>query len=165
MGIDANTRNWIIGGVIAIIIIVLGWWLLTKPGSNSMATSTAATTTTTTTGTDTGTTTGMMSSSTVTTAASGESVSVADQPAGSSVAVTGVTTSKVSWIAVRDALHVLGAARVDAMTNGTVTVPLLRATTAGSTYQVVVYVDDGDRTFDLHKDALVDGVGSSFTAQ
>lgn len=158
---DANTRNWIIGGVIAIIIIVLGWWLLTKPAGSKpgmAATSTSATTTVTTATSSNG-------SMTVTTQASGQALSVANQTAGSSVTVTGVSVSQTSWVAVRDSRSILGAARIPAGDAQTVKVPLLRATKAGAQYQVAIYTDDGDGAFDLHKDALVEGVGGSFSAQ
>jgi cytoskeletal protein RodZ len=102
--------------------------------------------------------------------AAGESVSVADQPAGMSVSVGSVTLNQSTWIAIRDSEgRTLGAALFPAGSQTDVSVPLLRATTAGESYQALLYVDDGDKQFDLHKDAIVTGesgnvVGSAFSA-
>ncbi len=101
---------------------------------------------------------------------SGDAVSVGDQPAGSFVVVESVSVPQMGWVAVRDSSgRVLGAARVDAGTHQAVQVELLRNTVAGDMYQVLVYVDDGDKSFDLHKDTLVmnsDGAvsGAMFSA-
>ena len=66
------------------------------------------------------------------------------------------TLVQVGWIAVRDSNgRTLGAGRLEAGTYANVEVPLLRATRAGERYQVLIYVDDGDRIFDLHEDILV----------
>jgi hypothetical protein len=89
---------------------------------------------------------------------SGETVTVQDQAAGPSVSVASVTLNQMGWVAIRDADgRVLGAARFDAGTYANVSVPLLRATVAKSSYQVLLYIDDGDRQFDLHKDILITG--------
>jgi len=62
----------------------------------------------------------------------------------------------VGWIAVRDSNgRTLGAGRFEAGTHSNVEVPLLRTTLTGQSYQVLIYVDDGDRVFDLHSDILV----------
>jgi hypothetical protein len=75
-----------------------------------------------------------------------------------------------SWVAVKAANgSILGAALFPAdATEGTVS--LLRATQAGERYEVIIYADAGDKTFDLHKDTLIinnDGtpVSTAFTAQ
>ncbi len=65
-------------------------------------------------------------------------------------------------------MSILGAAWFpSSATSGSVKVQ--RATQAGKTYSVVIYVDDGDKKFDYKKDQLItaDGgpVGSSFSAQ
>lgn len=87
---------------------------------------------------------------------SGEEVQVSDQAAGAEVRVAKVTLAQTGWLAVRDAGgRILGAAWFPAGTQTGVTIPLLRATEAGGSYQVLVYVDDGDKQFDLHQDALV----------
>ena len=92
---------------------------------------------------------------TKTTVAAGETVSVMDQTAGMSIAVKDVTLAKPTWIAIKDTKGwVLGARRFDASVDN-VTVPLLRTTVAGDTYQAVMYVDDGDNAFNMHKDNLV----------
>jgi hypothetical protein len=92
--------------------------------------------------------------------ASGESVTVEDQPAGTEVKVKSLKLSETGWAGVRDADgRVLGAGRFDAGNFENVVVPLLRGTVAGSSYQVLLYADDGDREFDLHKDTLIIGAG------
>ena len=171
MNVDANTRNWIIGGVVVILLLVLAWWLFTKPqsattGMNATSTATTTTTGSTTTGTMGSTSTG---TETMTTTLNGESVQVDDQKAGNSVTITKMNVTKSTWLAVRDSTHVLGARRFEpGVTSGTI--PLLRSTTAGQTYTVVMYVDDGDKAFDMHKDSLITNaggapVGDMFVAQ
>ena len=87
------------------------------------------------------------------------------------VAVASAKLAEMGWIAVRDnGGRALGAARLEAGAHAAVTVPLLRGTTEGERYQVLIYVDDGDRAFDLYKDSLVMNasagvVGATFTAQ
>jgi len=99
-----------------------------------------------------------------TTQANGEAVSVSSQSAGDSVLVSSATVSAPSWIAVREEGWILGAGRVDESVENKL-VPLLRATEAGKTYEVVMYIDDGDLQFDHLSDALVEGVSASFVAQ
>ena len=95
-----------------------------------------------------------------TTSPAGEAIAVADQPAGSSVALGAITISRPTWIAVKDQNGwILGAARFDAnLESGTI--PLLRAMTAGETYTLIMYADDGDKLFDFHIDMLVAGEGT-----
>lgn len=102
--------------------------------------------------------------------AGSESVQVADQPAGAEVKVSSLALSEIGWVGIRDNEgRVLGAGRFDAGSFENVTVPLLRATAAGDSYQVLLYADDGDKEFDLHKDALILGsdggiAGTNFKA-
>jgi hypothetical protein len=87
--------------------------------------------------------------------ASGETITVNDQAAGMNVVVTNVTLIKPSWVAIRDTRGwILGAAWFAAGAEN-VSVPLLRGTVAGQTYQAVIYVDNSDKTFDLHTDSIV----------
>jgi hypothetical protein len=106
----------------------------------------------------------------VTTSSMGEMVSVLDQSAGASVVINTMHLARKSWVAIKDTKgSILGAGLFPAdSTSGSV--PLLRNTTAGERYQVLIYVDDGDKAFDLHKDMIVtaaDGspVGAAFNAQ
>ncbi len=181
---DENANvNWVIAGVGLLIIIVGGWWVISHnaSGAGTMATSTATTTmtdNTSTSGSDTNsqsagseTTTGSSATPEPTAAASGDTVSVADQPAGTSVAVASVTLSKDGWVAIRDDKGwTLGAAWFPAGTQHTVSVQLLRATEAGKRYQALLFIDTaGDHTFDVHGETLVtnsDGsiAGAMFTA-
>lgn len=87
-------------------------------------------------------------------------VSVADQPAGSSVTVDSVTVPPPGvWIAVQEISdgtlgNVLGATRVHGPLSN-VTVPLLRSTEPTQTYAVVLYRDGGDGgVFDLKIDSV-----------
>ena len=92
----------------------------------------------------------------------GEAVSVEDQVAGTEVAIASVSFSKPGWVAVRDAEgKTLGAAWFDAGIQKNAKVSLLRATSAGSRYQAMMYIDDGDKLFDLHKDTLVTNADGS----
>lgn len=97
-------------------------------------------------------------------AADGERVSTDTQPAGPTVRAS-FTLTRDSWVAVQDAKGgVLGAGRFAAgATSGVI--ELLRATVPGETYTVVIYADNGNRTFDLYTDELVEGVGTSFKAE
>ena len=88
-----------------------------------------------------------------------------------SVAVASATLSDEGWIAVRDSEgKTLGAALFAPGTYENVSVPLLRATSAGETYQVLIYFDDGTKTFNLHTETIVlnpDGTvaGTTFIAR
>ncbi|HUY62838.1 MAG TPA: hypothetical protein VMV50_03600 [Candidatus Paceibacterota bacterium] len=86
-------------------------------------------------------------------------VSVADQPAGGTVAVESVTVPPPGvWVAVREVDgttlgNVLGAARVGGPRTN-VTVSLLRDTAPGREYAVELYRDDGNGVFDLSQDSV-----------
>lgn len=101
-------------------------------------------------------------------------LSIDDQPAGVSVAITQAQVSSDQWVVIRESKNgqpgnVLGAARfVGGATSGSV--ELLRAMSAGATYYGAIYKDNGDRTFSLADDAPVrDASGNqilvSFTAR
>ena len=102
--------------------------------------------------------------------ADSESVRVEDQSAGMEVKVLSLSLREMGWVGIRDSDgRVLGAGRFDAGSFENVAVPLLRATAAGESYQVLLYADDGDREFDLHKDILISGpnggvAGTNFKA-
>jgi len=99
-----------------------------------------------------------------------ESIQVADQSAGMEVKVSSLSLSEMGWVGVRDNEgRVLGAGRFDAGSFKDVTISLLRATVAGDSYQALLYVDDGDKAFDLQKDILITGsnggvAGTNFKA-
>ncbi len=156
----------IIGALLLIILLGGGWWVWCTKNAAGLKGTPAATTSVPSAGNNTPS--GAVA--TPMTTVSGEAVSVDDQPAGSFVSVGSVTLSQVGWAAVRDSGgHVLGAARLEPGTNTGVQIPLLRNTVSGERYQVLVYIDDGDKQFDLHKDILVtnsDGsiAGAIFTA-
>jgi len=142
------TVQWAAIGIGLLLIIVGAWWTLTQKRSSEAIVS-APTENSTVTETATAT-------SKPTASASGEKVVAEDQGAGGSVKVASVSLTKTSWVAVKDAKGwVLGAARLGAGSHSNVTVPLLRATTAGINYYVVIFVDDGDNVFDHKKDAVL----------
>jgi len=90
------------------------------------------------------------------TTAEGDNVSAADQAAIKVAIASSVTLSKLGWVAVRDSRGwILGAERLTAGTRQSVTITLLRGMEAGKVYEMVLYHDDGDMAFDLHKDSLV----------
>ncbi len=101
------------------------------------------------------------------------SVIAGDQPAGASVRITSAQLPADGWIVVheeRDGFvgNALGAVRRDSGTYTDVAVPLLRDTVSGARYWVVLYTDDGDRTFSLENDFPVrtgggEPVTTSFT--
>lgn len=153
-----NTNNWIIIGVIAVVLILGGWWVATRQHSPVVGKSA-----------DTATTSEKLADATqkgamVTTASAGETISaVANQEAGMSVTIASMHLSKASWVAIKDKNGwILGAGWFPASATSA-TVPLLRGTKPGETYTALIYVDDGDKTFDFHVDSLVDGVSSTFT--
>ena len=167
-------RNWLSGiGVALVVLVAITYVIHRKDAVTPVIAANDTATTTDSSVTNASGSTPIASAATVagvTTAAAGEAVSVADQAAGDSVAISSMTLTKKSWVAVKDADgRILGAGFFQATaTSGTV--PLLRATKAGERYEVVIYVDDGDHTFDFHKDMLVtsaDGspVGAAFSAK
>lgn len=172
---EANTRSWIITGIVAAIVLLLGWVLLghRAPVSPAVGDVSIPSDTQTATEAPTRVTDTSMKPSPVptipNTTAVGETISVSDQPAGSFVSVESARLHRPSWIAIKDTKGwVLGAAWFSSSVE-TVTVPLLRNTLAGETYQAVIYIDNGDKRFDMHADTLVasvDGgpVASTFTA-
>jgi hypothetical protein len=85
-------------------------------------------------------------------------ISVTDQAPGSSATVQAVNVNANVWVAVVEVKggslgNVLGARFVTAPATDVV-VPLLRPTVPGSTYAVVLYRDNGDRSFSLASDSL-----------
>lgn len=174
-GIDLNdTGNRIIAGIVLALIFIGGWWLIARNAAGGFTASSNSNNVQQGVPEDTVTPSSVMgpiSEETPTIAGSKESVSVEDQAAGMTVKLQAATLAQIGWIAVRDADgRTLGARRFEAGAHESVEVPLLRATVAGERYQVLIYIDDGDKAFDLHKDILVmraDGsvAGSIFGAK
>ena len=164
---DANqsTTNWIIAGLVALAVLIGGGWLVARERAGNMVTATASSTgalaaaVTDDTKKDT---TAIVSTPadplkpTPTSVASGETITALDQPAGAYVVVADVKLAKPSWVVIRGTNgRALGAAWFNESTKSFV-VPLMKPTVAGETYQAVIYVDDGDKTFTLHAaDTLV----------
>lgn len=175
-GIDLNdTGNRVIAGIALALIFIGGWWLIARNAAGGFAASSNSNSVQEE-GAPEDTVTpspvlGPISEEAPTIAGSRESVSVEDQAAGMTVQIKAATLAQIGWIAVRDADgRTLGAGRFEAGAHEGVEVQLLRATKPGERYQVLIYVDDGDKTFDLHKDILVmraDGsvAGSIFGAK
>jgi len=159
--IDLNSpSNRIVAGIILALVFIGGWWLIarnasfssdlsdTKAGDNVGATSSDRV--------QPGSVLGPLSDETPTITASTESIDVQDQGAGMSIQVKKASLVQIGWIAVRDGNgRTLGAGRFEPGVHADVEVPLLRTTEAGQSYQALIYVDDGDKEFDLHKDILV----------
>jgi hypothetical protein len=98
-----------------------------------------------------------------TTDATGE-VTVIDQNAGMTVAVSKVTLSNAGWVVVREDTgngmgNILGALWLPAGTKEGASVELLRTTEAKKNYFVALYTDNGDKKFDKTVDLpiAVDG--------
>jgi hypothetical protein len=164
-----DTGNRVIAGIV-VVLIVIGAWYLGTTFKASSGKKTATTSTSTQNAPSTSSASASANANPQNVTVSGSAVSVKDQPAGSVVVVASATLPQMGWVAVRDADgKTLGAARLDAGTHEAVQVPLLRNTETGQKYQVLLYIDDGDKMFDLHKDTLVmnaDGSveGATFTA-
>ena len=168
-----TVRNWTVS-LVAVAIIIIGFVFAIRHarpasavvGANAaLATTTAATTTVTEVVAADG-----AKVSDITVASEGEMLTVSDQKAGSTVKVDSMTLTRASWVAIRDSKDwVLGAAWFPAgATTGTVS--LLRNTVAGAHYTAVIYVDNGDKKFQVHGDSLVTGAdgqpgSATFTAQ
>lgn len=99
------------------------------------------------------------------------SLKVANQPAGTEVAVDVAFPTTEGWVAVRDLIDgvpgsILGAARYNTEVGLTPqSVTLLRGTEAGKSYEVMFYTEDGDSTFDPNKDLAMEAPTATFTAQ
>lgn len=98
-------------------------------------------------------------------------IEVADQAASDTVGLTNVVFPKTDgWVVVRDYMdgipgNVLGAVRYSTTEGLTPKeVLLLRKTETGSSYQVMFYADNGDKSFFLKDDAPIDGVATTFKA-
>ena len=152
----------LIGGVI-VVLVVGGLWFMTREATPPIDT--------TDTGAEDSDTAPIDLTTVVSTTSDGESVSVSDQPAGDAIVVSNVTFTQSGWVTVRDDRGwTLGAGRFEPGTHTNVSVKLLRGTVAGERYQVLLYIDDGERQFELEKEILVtrsDGsiAGTTFRAQ
>lgn len=96
----------------------------------------------------------------------GATVSVATQAAGTSTMVALVVLDAVGWAVVHEVesghiLNALGAARLDTGEHANVVVELLRGTEPGREYAVVLYVDNGNKEFELRGDLpMIDAGGN-----
>lgn len=176
-GFDLNdTGNRIIAFIVLALVFLGGWWLIARSMSDSPEVAeTEEIDDVVATGTVEESPTvdilGPIRNDAPIIQGSNETLTVEDQSAGEQVIVAHATLVRMGWIAVRDSDgRTLGAGRFEAGEHSSVYVPLLRATEKGQGYQVLIYVDDGDREFDLHEDILVmraDGsvAGTTFTAR
>ncbi len=167
-----TNRNLIITGAVALVAgLIIGWFIghgsapktAMTGGNNMVADSNSAMNENK--NTDDSSMAGEDSSMSSDTDAA---VMVSDQTAGDAVTVASVETSKPTWVAVREDNNgvmgnILGASRVDAGASNNIVVNLLRPTMAGKDYFVVLFTDNGDRTFDYKTDMPVDSNGSPFS--
>lgn len=172
---DSKSWQWFGGGfAVGIVIIGLVWTIAgqkSAPVSVDDANTVAATSTSDTaaTGPKPSKNPAALETESTPMMASGETITVQDQAAGATTLISSVSVMHSTWVAIKDTNgRVLGARRADVSTDN-LEVSLLRPTVAGQTYQAVLYVDNGDKQFDLHKDTLVVGseeapVASTFSA-
>lgn len=98
------------------------------------------------------------------------SIRVHDQTAGVITTLTEVNVTDSSWVVVYEDRNgglgnILGAQRFDQGNYSGGKVELLRGTTRGNTYHVLIHPDNGDRIFDHKVDVpLANGPRRSFTA-
>lgn len=187
---DMDSRSWIITGVITLVLILLAWWGIAHLRAASpvvgdemkiVQTDEDGTQTAVMVSADQPTVTRIVDASVDATPvpagasaptdiAGGETVSTVDQAAGLHALISQATLKRASWIAIKDTRGwVLGAGWF-ATSGENLSVPLLRATKAGEVYQAVVYVDNGNKKFDLHADTLLTSaegapLSSTFRAQ
>lgn len=171
---DISRKGWWVIGVIVVVVILIGLsWLVSvrRAGeSQEMAKEAQLSATTSAPALEGASEQTDETASGNTVQLAGETVTVSDQKAGASVAVDSVSVVKPTWIAIKDTNGwVLGAELIN-QSEDNASVTLIRNTKPGETYQAVMYVDDGDQWFDLHKDALVTDdsdapVASTFKAQ
>lgn len=92
-----------------------------------------------------------------------QTLTIQDQPAGSTVTITNASLAQNGWIVVHEEIldgiigNALGATRKDAGVYANVTVELLRPTEAGRRYWATIYTDNGDKIFSLRDDTPVVG--------
>lgn len=175
MNIFTERRDVVIGVVLALVVGLLigfGWGRQTAGGADMAAASAQTASTSTGQKIVGGDLIGSSGKTPVEgTVAQGDSVSVASQPAGMSVALTSVTLTQEGWVAIRDSSGTtLGAALFAPGTHAGVSVALLKPTIAGGNYQALMYFDDGTKMFNLKTETIVlnpDGsvAGATFYAQ
>jgi hypothetical protein len=95
------------------------------------------------------------------------SLSVEDQESGNSVLVKNIKMPNNGWIVIHEVkdgiiANALGAARRDSGEYDNVSVYLLRGTIPKGTYMVVLYKDNGDKTFDLSTDKPFAGANGEY---
>lgn len=102
---------------------------------------------------------------------SSSAIEVVDQPAGRATLVARAALPALGWVVVHEVQadgtlgNALGASRREAGVHQGVVVDLLRGTEPGKTYAVLVYEDNGNKTFELHDDAVVPASRADFKAE
>ena len=167
--IVAFATGLLIGGLLVWIFSGSPKAEVSKTDQNTKTTQTVATTSQT--NTSVATATSKPSEVSKPTLVTGEGkIEVKDQKAGTAIALeSAVFPTDEGWIGVRDyangkASGLLGVARYS-KAQGLIpqTIRLQRATEAGKTYAVVFYTENGDRTFSLSNDTLVEGPIATFS--
>jgi hypothetical protein len=102
------------------------------------------------------------------------SVTLSDQKAGNTVLFTNINLPVGEWVAVRDNFvgkpeYILGAAYFAAGSQSNIEMHISRATVPGTSYQIVLFKDSANHSFNYTSDNLVNGNGNPvaavFTAQ
>ena len=176
---NTNSNTGVVIAVIVLLIVLVGGWFVTshaRPGMVAGDEMTMGTTTSNTMNNSQTSGASTMSTSTLgisaqTTMADGNAVTVANQAAGAKVMISALTVSKLTWVTVRDSSgKTLGAALFPMGTHTDVSVSLLRKTVAGQSYEVLLYFDNGQKSFNLKEETLVENpngtvAGATFNAQ
>src|SRR3989344_774524 len=164
----------VIIGVLVLVILVAGWIMFagkrnSSSTSDSVATSAASDSKASSADDEEAMDSSIsvsVSPAVASVAVSGEAVKVVDQAAGGVVMAELVARKSRGWGAVQDEREwILGAARLEEGTHTNVAVELLRGTEKGGAYKAILFVDDGDGVFDMHKDAMIkNSDGSTLSA-
>lgn len=154
-------KNPYILGALVLIIIFGAWWLISSRATDTSSEKASQEEMS-------------QESQNVVQSAAGE-IRVSGQPAGRAVVVDQVVLPEMGWVVVHEVVggelgNALGAARREAGQHRGVIVELLRSTEPDTSYFVVLYGDNGNKTFELKEDPLVvdtagDVVRASFTAR
>lgn len=170
---NESQKGWLLFAVIAVFIAGVAWWFFSSRTSDALPESTS--TSAEIAQADVG---GTPAAEDTAAGATGAShlgmplpeqtegvVKVENQSPGASVAVTEVVLEVDGWLVVHEVNNglignALGALRRDAGSYEALSIDLLRETEPRRTYALILYRDDGNRTFEIRVDPpMVDTTG------